>query len=281
MALAALVGLGSPAAADNLHYLPAAGTSVTFRLLITVGSGSSERTAGNIYRVTTTASDGTVAENTLTPLALVWRCPDGDASIGCDQARKLPNPSREGDLITVQLPAEVSSALGKIGKLTVRDVFRFSQVFPIPGLLDASETAKPQIGTTPLVVQSTALDCDEAALKSFFPFGAIARLTVPCKFTAETSQSRVAGIKDGRTTSDLKYDLSFAGHEQVAVPAGSYEVAVIKFKSMPASGDGPVTEGVWEFAQTLGFTAKYSSLTHAPNSTTTTRIVRELIKVEP
>ena len=281
MALAAIVGLSGTAAAQNSHYLPPAGTTVTFRLLVTVNSGGSEHTAGPVYRVTTTASDGTIAENTVTPLALVWRCPDGDTSAGCEQAQHLPNSRREGDLITVPLPADVSSALGKIGKLTVRDVFRYSQVFPVPGLLDVSEIAKPQIGATPLVIQSTALDCDESALKPFFPFGAVAKLTIPCKFTVETSQSRVPGIKDGRSTSDLKYELSFAGHEQVAVPAGSYEVAVIKFKSTHASGDGPVTEGVWEFAQTLGFTAKFSSVTHAPNSTTTTRIVRELIKAEP
>jgi hypothetical protein len=279
--LAAIVGLAGSAAADNPHYLPAAGTSVTFRLLVTVTSGGSEHTVGQVYRVATTASDDTVAENTLTPLALVWRCPDGDTSSGCEQARHLPTSKREGDLITVQLPADVSSALGKIGKLTVHDVFRFRQVFPVPGLLDTSEIAKPQIGTTPLVVQTTALECDEAVLKPFFPFGAVAKITVPCKFTVETSQSRLASIKDGSHTSEVNYELSFAGHEHIAVPAGSYEVAVIKFKSTPASGDGPVTEGEWAFVQNLGFTAKYSSLTRLPNSTTTPRVVRELIKTEP
>jgi len=278
--IAAIVGLAGSAAADNPHYLPAAGTSVTFRLLVTVNSAGSERTMGQVYRLTTTASDGTIAENTLTPLALVWRCPEGDTSASCEQAQRLPNFRREGDLITVALPADVSSALGKIGKLTVHDVFRFRQVFPIPGLLDTSETAKPQIGAAPLAIQTTALDCDEAALKRFFPFGATARVTAPCKLTAETTQSRVAGIKDGKTTSDVNYELSFAGHEHVAVPAGSYEVAVIKFKSTAASGDGPVTEGEWEFAENLGFSVKYSSLTHFPNSTSTSRIVRELIKVE-
>ena len=97
----------------------------------------------------------------------------------------------------------------------------------------------------------------------------------------EYARTLTAAIAQGKTTSDVKYELAFAGHEHIAVPAGSYEVAVIKFKSMPASGDGAVTEGEWAFAQSLGFTAKYSSLTHAPNSTITTRIVRELIKAEP
>ena len=99
--------------------------------------------------------------------------------------------------------------------------------------------------------------------------------------TVEVSQSRLANIKDARNTSDVIYDLSFAGHEHVAVPAGAYEVAVIKFKSSPASGAGAVTEGEWEFAESLGFSAKFSALTRAPNSTYTIHIVRELIKVEP
>src|SRR5215471_16790433 len=161
--IATIVGLASSAAADNPHYLPATGTTVTFRLLVTVNSGGSEHTMGQVYRVTTTASDGTIAENTLTPLALIWRCPEGDTSSTCEQARHLPNPKRDGDLITVALPADVSSGLGKIGKLTVHDVFRFRQVFPIPGLQDTGEIAKPQIGAAPLAVQTTALDGDEAA----------------------------------------------------------------------------------------------------------------------
>jgi hypothetical protein len=280
LVIATIVGLACPAAAENPHYLPATGTTLTFRLLVTVNSGGSERTMGQVYRLTTTASDGTVAENTLTPLAVVWRCPEDDKSSTCEQARHLPDARRDGDLITVALPAEVSNALGKIGKLTVWDVFRFRQVFPFPGLQDTGEVSKPRIGDTPLVIQTTALDCDEAALKPFFPFGATARVTVPCKLTVETAQSRVSALKEGKSTSEVKYDLSFAGHEHVAVPAGSYEVAVIKFKSTPASGDGPVTEGEWEFAQNLGFSVKYSSLTHFPNSANTSRIVRELIKVE-
>ena len=62
---------------------------------------------------------------------------------------------------------------------------------------------------------------------------------------------------------------------------GAYEVAVVKFKSTADSGDGTVTEGEWAFVENLGFSAKFSSLTRFPKSTNTTRVVRELIKVEP
>ena len=279
MVLASVLGLISPAAAENARYLPAVGTTATYRVLVTAGSGSSEQTLGQVYRVKITAADATMAQGQLTPLALVWRCPAGDKSIGCQQAQNVPNFSRDGDLITVALPADVSSGLAKIGRLTIRDFLNVTQVLPIPGLQDMSEIAKPRLGTTPIMVQTTTTDCDEAALKPFFPFGAVAKATVLCKVTNETSQSRFASIKDGKTTYNATYDLSFAGREHVAVPAGTYEVAVIKFKA--TSDTGPASEGEWEFVQDLGISAKFSSIIRFPNSTTTTRAVRELIKVEP
>ena len=78
----------------------------------------------------------------------------------------------------------------------------------------------------------------------------------------------------------MTYDLSYAGREHVAVPAGSYEVAVIKFKSAPSSGEGAVTEGEWEFVESLGVSAQNSALTRFPNSLNTSHSVRELLKVE-
>jgi hypothetical protein len=179
------------------------------------------------------------------------------------------------------VPAEVSSELGKIGRMTVRDLLHVTQVYPFPGLEDASETARPQIGTAPLSVQTTALDCDEAAMRSFFPLGTVAQVTVPCKLTVEVAQSRVTGLRDAKQSHDVTYDLWFTGHEHMSVPAGAYEVAMIKFKSTGSPGEGAVTEGEWAFIESLGVSAKYSAVTRFPNSSNSTRIVRELIKVEP
>jgi hypothetical protein len=254
---------------------------VTYRLLVTLDSGGSEHTYGQVYRLTTTANDGSIAENTLTPLALVARCLDGDTSLTCQQLRNLPNASRDGDLMIAPLPADISSELAKIGKLDFRDFLRFRQAFPIPGLQDTGEIAKPQIGRTPLAVQTTATECEDQALQPFFPLGATARLTVSCKTTIETSQSRLAPLKDGSHTQDVKLELSFAGHEHVAVPAGSYDVAVIKSKATAASGEGPATDGEWSFVEKLGFSAKHSTVTRSPSSPVATRTVRELIKVGP
>jgi hypothetical protein len=277
--LVATLGLIGSASADSPRYLPAAGTTVTYRLLLTLESGGAEHTYGQVYRLTTTANDGKIAENTLTPLALVARCPDADTSLTCQQLRNLPNSHRDGDLTTVPLPADISSELAKIGKLTLRNFLSIRQVFPLPGLQDTGEVAKPWIGATPLAIQTTAAECDDEALKPFFPFGAAPQLTVPCKMTIETSQSRLAPLKDGIHTQDMKYELTYGGRQRVVVPAGAYDVAVIKFKSASASAEGPVTEGEWSFADNLGFSVKYSAATRSPASPVVTRIVRELIKV--
>jgi hypothetical protein len=88
--LVVLAALGSPAAADSPRYRPAPGTNFTYRLMVTVNSGGQERTVGQVYRVKTSASDGATIDGTLTPLALVWLCPEADTSIACKQAQLLP-----------------------------------------------------------------------------------------------------------------------------------------------------------------------------------------------
>jgi hypothetical protein len=281
LVLGALVALAGSAAAESPRYRPAVGTTATFRLLVTVSMSGYAETFGQIYRVKTTADDGTIAVGTLTPVALVWHCPGGDTSTVCKQAQALPDTRREDDLIIAALPGNISDELGKIGKVAVRDILHVAQVLPIPGLRDPGELVHPEIGATPLSIQSTGLACDDAALRPFFPFGAVARATVPCKMRVEMAQSRVAGAKDGEYAHDVTYDLSFAGREPVTVPAGTYEVAVIKFTSTGGFADGVVTDGEWQFVESLGISARFSALSRSPNSTNTTRIVRELIKVEP
>src|SRR5262245_42066828 len=96
--LAMLLALAGPAAAEEPHYRPALGTTSTFRLLVTVGIDDYAETFGTIYQVKITADDGAIAEGSLTPLALVWLCPDGGASTVCKQAQSLPNAHRENDL---------------------------------------------------------------------------------------------------------------------------------------------------------------------------------------
>jgi hypothetical protein len=279
--LIAMLGFAGSAAADAPRYAPAVGTTVTFRIMFTTNFSDRQLTFGHIYKVTTTASDGVTAENSMTPLALIRHCPDSDTSTNCRQARNFPNITREGDLITIPIPPEIATGLTKIGKLTARDFVRYAQVFPFPGAQDPEETAKPQIGATPLWVQGNAVACDDAVLDTFFPLGKKATLTVSCTNTTERSQSRLSTAKDTKATEDVTMDLAFVGHDHIAVPAGDFEVASGTVKTTPKSGNGPTVEGDWAFVETLGFSARSTLLTRFPNSPNTVHVMRELIKVGP
>jgi hypothetical protein len=277
--LLAMIGLMGTATADEPRYHPAVGTVATFRTLYTNLIGDKERTLGYVYRLTTIASNDTVSEATLTPLALIYRCNEGQMLSTCQQAPNYPDITRDGDLIIVPIPPEISASLAKSSKDTGRDFLRGSQVFPIPGAEDIGETAKPRIGATPVFIQTSALDCDDAAIKPFFPLGATATLSVPCKVTSERSQSRWDLIKDMSSTEDVTFDLSFAGRDHIAVPAGDFAVASVKYKSTHAGQTGPTAEGDWEVLENIGLTARSSALVHWPNTSNTTHILRELIKL--
>jgi hypothetical protein len=278
-ALLAILGLMGTAMADEPHYRPAVGTIATFRTLYTIHIGGKETVFGYIHRLTTTASSDTGFEATLTPLALLYRCPEDETENNCKQARNYPDITHDGDLIIVPIPPEISANLAKIGKVTGCDFIRVSQAFPIPGPEDAGETDKPRIGATPVFVQTNTIDCDDAAIKAFFPLGATATLSVPCKVTSERSQSRWDLIKDMSSTENATYDLTFAGRDHIAVPAGDFDVASVKYKVTPAGPNSPTIEGDWEVLESSGVVARGAVLVHLPNSTNTTHILRELIKL--
>jgi hypothetical protein len=279
-ALALFAGL-SPAAADEPRYVPAAGTVATYRLLSELNMNGRVTTVGQVYRLTVTASDGITDEATITPLALIYRCPADDTSKDCRAAPHFPGASRDGDMITIPVPAETAAKLAKLGRITARDFIRYAQVVPMPGPENIEEVDKPKIGDAPLYVLGVVIECDDALTKGFFPLGVAAQFSVSCKNTNERSQSRVPVIKDGKSSEDYTMALSFAGREQIAVPAGDFAVAEVKYKNTPASGNGAAVEGEYGFAENLGLSVRYSALVHFPNSQNTSHLTRELLKLGP
>jgi hypothetical protein len=279
-ALALSSGL-SPAAAEEPRYVPAAQTEATYRLLTEVTFNGRQTTVGQIYRVTVTASDGITAEGTMTPLSLLYRCPADATSKDCRQAPHFPGASRDGDMVTVPVPAQTAANLAKLSRIKTHDFLRYTQVFPVPGPENMDEIDKPKIGDAPLYVQGLMAECDEAVTKGFFPLGVAAQFSVSCKTTTERSRSRLPTIQDDKSSEEFTMALSFAGHDQITVPAGDFDVAKVKFKSTPASGNGAYSEGEWAVAEKLGISARYSSFIHFSNSQNTIHLTRELFKLGP
>jgi hypothetical protein len=279
-ALALSAGL-PPAAAEEPRYVPAAQTAATYRLITVITINGRETTVGQVYRVTVTASDGKTAEGTITPLALIYRCPADETSKDCRAAPHFPGASRDGDMVTIPVPAETAANLAKLSKLTAHDFLRVTQVFPMPGPEDIEAVDKPKIGDAPLYLLGSAIECDDALTKGFFPLGVAAEFSVACKTTTERSQSRLPAIKDGKTSEDFTMALSFAGRDRIAVPAGDFAVAEVRYKSTPASGHGVFVEGQWAIAENLGISVRNSALVHLPNSQNTSHLTRELLKLGP
>lgn len=280
-ALALSAGL-MPAAAEEPRYVPAAGTAATYRLTTVMTVNGREMTAAQIYRVTITASDGVTAEGTITPLALVYRCPADETSKDCRAAPHFPGATRDGDVVTIPVPAEIGAKLAKLSKFTAHDFLRVTQAFPMPGPEDIEEIDKPKIADAPLYILGSAVECDDALTKGFFPLGVAAQFSVSCKTTSERAQSRVPAIKDGKSSEDFTMALSFAGHDRIAVPAGDFAVAEVKYKSTSApGGHGVFVEGEWAVAENLGISVRNSALVHLPNSQNTSHLTRELIKLAP
>lgn len=188
-ALALSAGL-SPAAAEDPRYVPAAQTEATYRLTTVITIDGRETTAAEIYRVTVTASDGITAEGTITPLALVYRCPADETSKDCRAAPHFPGASREGDMITIPVPPEIGANLAKLSKITAHDFIRYAQVFPMPGPEDLDEVDKPKISDTPLYLLGSAVECDDALTKGFFPLGVAAEFSVLCNHQRARAKPR-------------------------------------------------------------------------------------------
>jgi len=280
-ALALPAGL-APAAAEDARYVPAAQTEATYRLTTVLTANGRETTAAQIYRVTITASDGVTAEGAITPLALIYRCPADETSKDCRAAPHFPGASRDGDRVTIPVPPEIGAKLAKLSKLTARDFLRVAQVFPMPGPEDLEEVDKPKISDQPLYLLGSAVECDNALTKGFFPLGVAAEFSVSCKTTSERAQSRVPAIKDGKSSEDFTMALSFTGRDHIAVPAGDFAVAEVKYKSTSAAGGhGVVIEGEWAVAENLGISVRNSALVHLPNSQNTSHLTRELLKLGP
>jgi len=276
-ALLPILGLIGTAMAEEPRYHPPVGWIATYRFLSTAHIGAKETTLGHVYRLTTTQSSDTGSEATVTILAMLFGCPERETGRLCSQARDFPGATRDGDIITVPVPPEIAADLAKIGKVSGRDFVRVTQEFPILGAENMDEIAKPKIGAAPLYIQTTKIACDDAAIKPFFPLGAAATLSVPCKMTNARSQSRWAPVTNTSTTDDVTIDLSFAGRDRIRVAAGDFDVASVKYKITPAAPTGSSYEGDWQVIETTGSTARATSLVHFPDSDTT-RAIREMIK---
>ncbi len=269
------------AAAQEPRNVPRTGVSLTYRILIATtfktATTPHEDLTGWNYTYQVRSSDDVTAEGTiaLTTLYSAPSCLPG----ACDAVRRAMEQlkaRKEGDLYAVDIPPDVTRALTKLS------AFRWRYFIP-----ELIQVAFPTIRTGPgkegfdpaaAAVQSTRIDCDKAALESFFPLGKSPRASVACTQSLETSRTRPPMTDTRSPTEKMIFELSYEGSGQVTTPAGDWPVQKIR---MTASW--PKSPANWEseilFSDKLGAIVKEHSVTKMGNVGVTVQNDRELIAV--
>src|SRR5579863_8658 len=158
------------AEADEARFAPAAGSALTYRSITTTKIRDRTITTGQIYTYQVASSDGTVAEGTIKPVALLFDCQGKDSEADCQRAKKAPNAHEENGMTVVPVPAEVADKLAAQSAFKLRafifELRKFANPFANPktagdNVISADD---PQVLTN-------AMQCDVDALAAFMPIG--------------------------------------------------------------------------------------------------------------
>jgi len=281
--LGLLILLASAAGADAAEdrFVPAAGATLTFKLITVTKSPDRTVTVGQIYSYVIASSDGVTAEGTIKPLALIYGCGGHETERDCAAALKAPGAKRDGDLITVPVPPDIADDLAKLSALKFHYFTIEQRKIAMPGTKDPKADAG-EFGRDPVFVLSVGMECDGAALKGFLPFGHVGTLTVPCKQTISRMPGPGTPLSPFQSTHDVAMELTDQGSGHVTVPAGDFEVRKLTLRettSAPAQAD---VGGVIDFSTKLGIAVKtHSTVTPRTSQGAVVQSDSELVAVAP
>ena len=286
--LTLLAGMAAAHAADD-RLVPAAGTTFTFRIVSVTKTADRTITVGQVDRYAIASSDGTVAEGTIKPLALIYGC--AAAATGkdepatgrdCTAALKAPGATRDGDLVTVPVPSDIGDNLAKQSALKYRYFISEQRKIAMPGPKDPKAADAGEFGPDPAFTLALGLQCDAAALQKFLPFGHVAALTIPCKQTLVRQPGPGTTLPPVDTAFDMSVELTDNGAGRVTVPFGDIDVRKLTLKEMPTSGTQAVVTGDIAFSTRLGIAVKiHSTIAAASPSHVVVETDSELIAATP
>ncbi len=282
--LFALLALTLPAAAaraDEARLVPAAGSTLTYRVVATTKSHDKTVTTGQIYNYIVATSDGAIAEGTTKPLALLFDCREGALDADCARAKKTPNVREENGLTVVPIPPDVGDQLAAKSAFKLRAFIVELRKFPAPLPADAKAPGDNLISADdPLIVTST-MQCDPAALRDFTPIGKSPKATLACQTTFERSGWSASGLMPMTMSDSVSLEVSYLGEGRITLPSGEWDVRNLTMKQMSSREGRPGAVVETQFSDKLGAAVKTHVVVDPLKGGIATETVSELIAVSP
>jgi hypothetical protein len=278
LALCVLIGA---ARADDVRTVPAVGAKLTYRAVSMTKLPSRTIGGGEIYTYIVNTSDGTTAEGSLKPGAMILDCTGGAADLGCQDAAKTAGAHFDGDLLTVPIPGDASEALASQGSFKLIHFLLASRKLPIPSSRDPQQHNLSDFGPDPAYILVNTTDCDVARLQDFLPFGKSPKVTLLCETNFERTASRDGRLQPLSVHDTVSMEISYAGSGWVTLPSGNWQVEKLNSKLVPKDPNHPssVTESL--FSTQLGVNVRIHSIGTNPATQSTTENTVELISVAP
>jgi hypothetical protein len=279
-ALGTLALLGA-AHADDLYVMPPLGTQLTYRLISTarIADKSLSFTTGQVYTYTVTAVNGPALEAAIRPVAVIFGCSASNTTKDCIWAAKVAGSSRDGDLVTIPLPAEIADGLTKGGILRTRYFLTEERVFPVAGPKNPDDPSDAVFGSAPLFVLTNKLVCDYNQLKDFLPLGKSDHVTLACHNIFSKTQSRAG--PDQNSDQAVSAEFSYDGSGRVSLPSGDWDVQKVAVKFVPSESGKPTARVDYDIAIKLGVAVRVRSTVDAPAAHVTSESTGELIALKP
>lgn len=276
----AVVGLAGATQADEPRTVPAAGAKLTYRMVSTTKTPTKTVSTGLIYTYIVAKSDGTTAEGSIKPNAIILSC-DSAGDLGCKGPAEAPGAHLDGNLLTVPVESASGDALAKQSYFKLVHFLLVSRKYPQPSSRDPSKYNLSDFGPDPAFILTNTLDCDLAGLEGFLPLGKSKAVTLPCETGFERSASRDGHVPQMANRETVTMDIAYQGEGWVTLPSGNWQVHKYSSKITPKDSSHLSSDSEVLFSTQLGVTVKY----HLVGSNSATQAVTEntveLISVSP
>jgi hypothetical protein len=282
--LCAMLALTVPAAAvsaDEARLVPAAGSTLTYRVLATTKSHDKTVTTGQIYNYVVASSDGAIAEGTIKPLALLFDCRGSALDAECARAKKTANAHEENGLTVVPIPPEIGDKLAAKSAFKLRAFIVEVRKFAAPLPADPKAPADSLVsGDDPLIVTGTT-QCDPVALRDFTPIGKSPAATLACQTTFERTGWSESGVKPITMSDSVSLEVSYLGQGRITLPSGEWDVRNLTMKQMSSREGRPGAVVETQFSDKLGAAVKTHVVADPMKGGIITDTETELIAASP